>query len=157
MNISRYQRYFGVGLLNVMISLFLFAILWLLDRKLGHVEISGRSGPIRIFGFALIGLWFCWHAWCVKTIRLWWSGGQLCTTGPYRLVRHPIYAGGLALAFPGISLMFNSWILFLAPVIDYLILFFLVRKEELMMITAFGEDYKRYAARTGRLFPRLFW
>jgi len=31
----------------------------------------------------------CWHIWCVKTIRSWWSHDHLCTKGPYRFVRHP--------------------------------------------------------------------
>jgi protein-S-isoprenylcysteine O-methyltransferase Ste14 len=32
----------------------------------------------------------------------------------------------------------------------------LVRKEESIMTAVFGEEYRRYASQTGRLFPRLF-
>jgi protein-S-isoprenylcysteine O-methyltransferase Ste14 len=91
----------------------------------------------------------------MSTIRQWWFHDRLCTNGPYRFVRHPIYAGGVLLGSLGISLLFNSWIVLLQPVILFAIYSFLVRKEETMMTAVFGEEYQRYAAKTGRLFPRL--
>jgi len=156
MTISKYQKLFGVGPLGALISLILLFILWLLDRILGHVEVLSQPGPLRILGLILIGLWICWHIWCLKTIRRWWIEDRLCTTGPYRFVRHPIYAGGMTLAILGIALMFNSWIILPLPVLLYPINSLLVRKEEDMMTAVFGEEYTRYAARTGRLLPRLF-
>ena len=155
MNISGYQRRFGVGLVGVTIGLLLFGLLWLLDRSLDHTEILSQPKPIRLIGWALIGVWVCWHIWCLKTIRSWWNEGQLCTMGPYRFVRHPIYAGGAFIGF-GLALIFNSWILLLWPIFSYFLWSALVRKEETMMETVFGEEYKRYAARTGRLLPRFF-
>ncbi len=59
------------------------------------------------------------------------------------------------MADPGIALMFNSWIILLWPVLLYPIWSLLVRKEEMMMTEVFGEEYTRYAARTGRFFPRF--
>jgi protein-S-isoprenylcysteine O-methyltransferase Ste14 len=155
MNISKYQKVFGIGPLSLALGLLLLGILWLMDRKLDHLSILRQPRPVRIFGLVLIGIWVCWHVWCLRTIRLWWRGNQLCTTGPYRLVRHPIYAGGVMFGFMGVCLMFNSWILLLSPVLQYIILSLLVRKEEMMMTAVFGEEYGRYAARTGRFFPRF--
>jgi protein-S-isoprenylcysteine O-methyltransferase Ste14 len=154
--ISRYQKLFGVGPVGLVIGLVLLGLLWLLDRQLGHVEILAQPGPIRICGLILIGLWICWHIWCLKTLRLWWLKDRLCTTGPFGFVRHPIYAGGIWLGFIGISLMFNSWIMLLLPFLLYPLYSVLVRAEETMMTSVFGEEYKRYASHTGRLFPRFF-
>jgi protein-S-isoprenylcysteine O-methyltransferase Ste14 len=67
-----------------------------------------------------------------------------------------MYAGAVLLGFLGISLMFNSWIVLLWPILAYIVSSLLVRKEETMMTAVFGEDYRRYAAHTGRLFPRFF-
>jgi protein-S-isoprenylcysteine O-methyltransferase Ste14 len=156
MNISKYQKICGVGPFGLIIGLSILAVLWLLDRQLGHVEILSDPEPIELVGLILICMWICWHIWCILTIRQWWLRNQLCTDGPFRIVRHPIYAGVALIGFPGISLMFNSWIMLLAPPLQYSILFVLVRKEESMMAAVFGEEYARYAARTGRLFPRLF-
>jgi protein-S-isoprenylcysteine O-methyltransferase Ste14 len=154
--ISRYQKLFGVGHIALLIGLFIFGLLWLLDRTLDHVEILHQPKPVKAMGWILLAIWICWHIWCVKAINLWWRHDQLCTTGPYRLVRHPIYAGGIWLGSLGVALMFNSWIVILQPVVSYVVLSLLVRKEESMMTAVFGEEYRRYASRTGRLFPRFF-
>ena len=100
-------------------------------------------------------IWICWHSWCIKAISQWWRHDQLCTKGPYRIVRHPIYAGGTLLGSLGIALLFNSWIMLLLPVLMYIAYSILVRREETMMTAVFGEEYLRYASKTGRLFPRI--
>jgi len=156
MNISRCQKFFGVGHIGILISLTSLSLLWLLDRVLHHVEILNPPGPIRIAGYVLIAIWICWHLWCIKAIDQWWRHDRLCTKGPYRIVRHPIYAGGTLLGALGISLVLNSWIMLLLPVLMFVAYSILVRKEETMMTAVFGEEYRRYAARTGRLFPRIF-
>lgn len=156
MKITRYQKLFGVGQIAFLIGLAVFGLLWLLDRALGNVEILSQPKTVRTAGVIVIAVWICWHAWCVKAINQWWRHDNLCTTGSYRLVKHPIYAGGLWLGFMGMSLLCNSWILLLQPVITCPIISLLVRREEAMMTVVFGEEYRIYAARTGRLFPRIF-
>ncbi len=52
------------------------------------------------------------------------------------------------------ALIWNSWILLLLPALMYAAYSILVHKEEAMMMSIFGEEYKKYAARTGRFFPR---
>ncbi len=66
-----------------------------------------------------------------------------------------MYAGGLWFADPGVALMFNSWVILLWPVLLYPVWSVLVRNEEALMTAIFGEEYRRYAASTGRLFPRF--
>jgi protein-S-isoprenylcysteine O-methyltransferase Ste14 len=154
--INRYQKLFGVGPIGLLISLVLFGLASVLDRALGQIRIFTSFQPGRIAGFVLIELWICWHVWAIKTISSWWKNGRLCTAGPFRFVRHPIYAGAIWLLGYGVALLFNSWIMLACPLLQYLIMSFLVRKEEKMMSGVFGEDYARYAARTGRLLPKIF-
>ena len=155
-NISKFQKRFGIGPLGFLISLAIFGVLWQLDRILHHVEISYQPRAVRNVGLVLIAIWICWHAWSIKTISQWWWHDRLCTTGPYRIVRHPIYAGAILLGALGLALLFNSWIMLLLPVLMYVAYSILVRKEEAMMTAVFGGEYQRYAAKTGRLFPRIF-
>jgi protein-S-isoprenylcysteine O-methyltransferase Ste14 len=155
MEITKYQKLFGVGPTGFLIGLLIMCLLWLLDYFLGHIPILSQPRSIRITGIILIAIWIFWHSWCMKTIRAWWQHDHLCTTGPYRFVRHPIYAGGLWFGWLGVSLLLDSWIILFQPFITYPILSLLVRKEEAMMTDVFGEEYQRYAARTGRLFPRI--
>jgi len=155
MGISRIQRIFGVGPIGFVADVVLLLFLWLLDRRLGHVAISSAPQWVMAPGLVLIGFWVCWHIWCARTIMKWWRDGQLCTDGPYRFVRHPMYAGVLWLLNTGIALALNSWLLLLCPFVIFFVTTALVRREEKMMTEVFGEKYSRYAARTGRLFPRL--
>ena len=155
MNISKCLRVLGVGPLGFASNLILFVLLWFLDRAFIHGQILSRPRPLKFVGLVLLGIWICWHVWSLRTIRFWWNHHALCTTGPYRFVRHPIYAGGIFLAGVGAALMFNSWVLLSVPLLSYPIWSLLVRKEEQMMATVFGENYKRYADHTGRLFPKL--
>ena len=156
MTISKFQKLFGVGPAGALIGVLIFCILGLLDRALHHIQIFSRPAPIRAAGLILVLIWICWHAWCLRTISQWWRHDRLCTTGPYRFVRHPIYSGATLLAVAGISLMCNSWIILLWPLFLFSVYSLLVRKEEAMMASIFGEEYRRYAAQTARLFPRLF-
>jgi protein-S-isoprenylcysteine O-methyltransferase Ste14 len=155
-SISKYRKIFGVGPLGLLIGSVMLGLLWLIDSRFGHAAILGRSWLLRLIGMILIGVWICWHIWCLKTIKKWWRGDQLCTTGPYRFVRHPIYAGGALFGSLGVSLLFNSWVILLLPFLLYTVYWILVRSEEKMMLSVFGEEYRRYAANTGRLFPRFF-
>jgi len=155
MNITRYQKLFGVGPMGGIISIVLFSLLFLLDRSCGHIAITNNTKPVKVAGIVLIGLWICWQAWAMHTIKSWWIHSRLCTTGPFHLVRHPIYAGAIWLGGFGVALLFNSWIVLLEPILAYPIMSILVRREEKMMLGIFGEEYKQYASRTGRFFPRI--
>lgn len=156
MGISRYHKIFGVGPLGFSYGLLLFAFLYLLNRTWNHTQLADRAWIPELAGLFLIGIWTFWHAWCIRTIRAWWQKDCLCTSGPFRLVRHPMYFGGIFGAGLGASLLFNSWILLLWPFLIYPLWSLLVRREEKTMAYFFGKEYERYAARTGRLFPKVF-
>jgi len=156
MNISRHRRILGVGPLGFAGSSILFALLWLLESNFIHGQILSHSRPLKIAGLVFVAIWFCWHVWSLRAIRFWRDRHALCTTGPYRFVRHPIYAGGIFLAGYGVALMFNAWIMLAAPLLSYPFWSFLARKEERMTATVFGETYKQYAKRTGGFLPKLF-
>jgi len=78
----------------------------------------------------------------------------LVTTGPYRWVRHPMYASA-ALAIVGNSLVAANWYLFVVGCLALLLLVIRTRKEEQNLIARFGDDYRNYMQRTGRFVPRL--
>lgn len=80
----------------------------------------------------------------------------LVTTGPYRLVRHPIYFGLLLIA-AGEALAFGSW-----PALT-IVLFGIVptfawraRAEEELLSRTFGDRYAVYRQRTKMIIPHLF-
>ncbi len=80
----------------------------------------------------------------------------LVTTGIYATLRHPMYAGFWLMAVAQ-ALLLPNWIAGPAGLIGFGILFFgRVRREEEMMVTAFGEEYRAYMRRTARVVPWLY-
>jgi protein-S-isoprenylcysteine O-methyltransferase Ste14 len=80
----------------------------------------------------------------------------LVTSGVYATVRHPMYAGFWLMAVAQ-ALLLPNWIAGPAGLVGFGILFFgRVRREEEMMIAAFGDEYRRYMRRTARVVPWLY-
>jgi protein-S-isoprenylcysteine O-methyltransferase Ste14 len=79
----------------------------------------------------------------------------LVTTGPYRLVRHPIYLGLSMLAI-GEALAFASWPAFLVVLAGVVPTFvWRASAEEKLLTATFGERYARYRKQTKMIIPRL--
>ncbi len=80
----------------------------------------------------------------------------LVTTGVYGLVRHPMYSGFWLMALAQ-ALLLPNWVAGPAGLVGFGILFFgRVRREEKMMITAFGDEYRSYMRRTARVVPWIY-
>lgn len=80
----------------------------------------------------------------------------LVTDGIYRFVRHPMYSAYFLWALSQ-ALLLPNWIAGPAGLVGFGTLFaFRVRREERMMLAAFGDAYAEYAARTKRIIPGVF-
>ena len=81
---------------------------------------------------------------------------QLVTSGPYRYVRHPVYASFAAIAV-GTGLVFRSYLLLGVAVVWVAATMWWVAAEEKLLASAqgFGDDYRAYTKRTRRFLPRL--
>jgi protein-S-isoprenylcysteine O-methyltransferase Ste14 len=108
----------------------------------------------------VVALWLLWrsHAdlgrnWS-PTLQIM-KEHMLVTQGVYRTIRHPMYA---AIWLMGIAqaLMLWNWIAGLAALVCFLPVYLLrASREEQMMLDHFGEEYRSYMNRTGRVIPRL--
>ncbi len=77
----------------------------------------------------------------------------LVTTGPYRLIRNPLYLGGF-LIYLGIIIVIPSLFLAILGLIGLPITFIGIVREEKGLETRFGEDYRRYKQRVPGWIPR---
>jgi len=84
------------------------------------------------------------------------SRHEIVDTGPYRLIRHPSYAGAL-LAFAGLGVALDNWVS-LALVLLPIGWAFIRRMaiEEHALASALGVPYTNYMGRTRRLVPYVY-
>ena len=81
---------------------------------------------------------------------------QLITDGIYRKIRHPMYSAFWLWAVAQ-ALLLPNWVGGFAGLIGFGTLFFgRVAREERMMLETFGDGYRDYMARTGRVIPWVF-
>jgi len=73
--------------------------------------------------------------------------------GPYRWVRHPIYAGYLCMLAGLVLVNFSAAYLILVPM-HIALLLYRARLEE-ARLSEYSADYREYLKRTGFIFPRL--
>lgn len=82
------------------------------------------------------------------------SEHELITHGPYRWIRHPMYALSVPV-FLGFALLCANWFLSVAGLFAVVLLAARTPTEEAKLVEAFGEEYRNYMARTGRFIPRF--
>jgi protein-S-isoprenylcysteine O-methyltransferase Ste14 len=110
---------------------------------------------VALCGFALL------H-WSQQSLGRNWSDAprlvvdqEVITRGPYRWIRHPIYAAFL-LIFGSVLLISVNWLVGgLWIGLTGLAVASRISAEEAMMVSRFDEQYRGYMRRTGRLFPRI--
>jgi len=80
---------------------------------------------------------------------------QLITTGPYRIVRHPLYAS-IIWMFYGASLVYLNPLAALEITLLFIpAMLYRSNLEELALTETFGEKYIIYKTDTGRFFPKI--
>lgn len=125
------------------------------QRHVSHSTIVGWIGVALCllgFGLAISARRHLGRNWGLPMSRK--EQPELVTSGPYALIRHPIYTG-LSLAMLGSAIGVNIfWLLLLVPVSAYFI--YSARREETVMLQLFPERYAAYVGRTGMLLPCPF-
>ncbi len=140
-----------------------FALLWtrelpiptLAERFLppDHWHIFAGVGAALTFVGLLFTVWARVHLggnWSgIITIK---EGHELIATGPYGLVRHPIYTGLLLAAF-GQAVAQGQWFRLVAVAIVFWGFWLKLRIEERWMRQQFGSAYETYSERVSALIP----
>ncbi len=113
-------------------------------------------GIIAVIKGELLRIWANGHAGFVlhsrsKTIR----AKSLVITGPYAIIRNPLYAGNFLIGF-GFSLLTLTWWLIILYVVFFTIEYgLIIIAEERFLREAFPEEFEKYYNSVPRVIPKL--
>ncbi len=130
-----------------------------------HVAIQARwlLIPLEILGLLLYVAGFLLMSSALLTLgRYYQLGGStprsednMVTTGPYSVIRHPMYSAALGISL-GLSLLIQSVAFFAVFLIYVCLIFSLIPLEEQELQKAYGEDYQAYRRKTKMLIPGVY-
>jgi protein-S-isoprenylcysteine O-methyltransferase Ste14 len=128
-----------------------------LDRQLFSVNI-----PIVLAGLLVVLIGVAFSIWARLMLGSNWSNRvavkenhTLVRTGPYRIVRHPIYSG-ILLGMLGSALQRGGIRCFVGVLICGLSFWPKTRAEERFMVQRFGEEYLQYRHKVKAIAPFIF-
>jgi protein-S-isoprenylcysteine O-methyltransferase Ste14 len=145
-------------------SILLIATFWVLfDPQLlgGEMWIPHRRSST-LLGASLFVIGFLVALWARLALGKNWSAEvalkhehTLVESGPYRMVRHPMYTG-MTLSFLGTAVVSGAAPSLLATGAFLLLHVWKLRREEALLIRQFPESYPSYRSRTRALVPFVF-
>jgi protein-S-isoprenylcysteine O-methyltransferase Ste14 len=146
------------------VVLFSALVGWLIAYAFNPVWVQALDFPLpawlRWVGFILGLAGLALLAWTEAVLGRHWSAQlqlrqehHLVTSGPYARVRHPLYASMVVFGV-GFALLTANWIFAALAALIIIGLFARMPREEQMMLEQFGDEYRAYMHKTGRLFPK---
>jgi protein-S-isoprenylcysteine O-methyltransferase Ste14 len=146
-------------------ALHLFAVTLGLLLEFAPLRGLGRwlpaSSLIMIAGLAVEATGLFLALWSRRHLGRNWSGEisikidhQLIRSGPYKLLRHPIYTGVLTM-YAGVAIVTGEWLAIIGLALVVLAYGRKIRLEEANLDVAFGADYAAYRRQTWALLPWL--
>jgi len=120
-----------------------------------------ESATLEWIGLVITAAGCAFAIWARLMLGRNWSGRvtikqdhRLVREGPYAIVRHPIYTGGL-LGLAGTALAFGEWRCILGVALVFIGWYTKSRREESFMVAQFGDEYLRYRRDVRALIPFL--
>lgn len=107
-------------------------------------RIDGSSGPLFWISILFLLLGVINWAWSVILILIKVPRKELITTGPFSLVKHPLYVGFVFLIIPWAGFLLNSWLGIVLGLVLYIAIRIFAPKEEQILSKIFGKDWDDY-------------
>ncbi len=119
-----------------------------------------QNFAVTITGISLVLIGTGLRTWSIWTLGKYFSphieiknNHQLIEIGPYRLIRHPAYAGNILQAV-GIPLILNAYLSLSISAVLIILFLYRLKLEEALVREVKG--YRDYIKRTDRLIPRVW-
>lgn len=144
---------------TLLVSLHVFIVITniLLYFRLISKDFNPVSAVFSTFGILLFGAGLIVIFWGAYSLRkaVFVPENKLVVTGPFALVRHPMYSGGIMGAF-GLALFAGSLPGVIYSLILALVLSHIAEAEEEDLKARFGREYVEYGKKVPKLFPHAW-
>ncbi len=110
-------------------------------------SVGGPSDALRLVSIGLLAVGVVVWAWSVALILTKVPKGELITTGPFALMKHPLYTGVSLLVLPWLGFLLNTWLGLVLGIVIYLSSRRYAPAEERALAETFGAEWDAYAER----------
>jgi protein-S-isoprenylcysteine O-methyltransferase Ste14 len=107
-------------------------------------SVGGPPPALRVVSVAVLAVGLVVWAWSAVLILTTVPRGELITTGPFAVVKHPLYTGVALLVLPWVGFLFDSWIGVVIGVAMYVGSRIFAPEEEAELAERFGERWEHY-------------
>ena len=153
---SRYLHWSAIVAVVVVIIVFLLGTF---ESDALVIRVVPDSLLVGITGVLLTVAGLGFSGWARCHLGKYWSslvevkvGHQLIMTGPYRIVRNPMYTG-ILIAFLGATIAIGELFAFVALAIGIVSIWVKIKTEEEILTKKFGGEYLRYKREVKALIP----
>lgn len=110
-------------------------------------SVGGPPDVLRLLSLGILVPGITLWLWSVVLILAKVPRGELITTGPYALVRHPLYTAVALLVLPWLGFLLDSWLGVVLGAVLYLASRRFSPAEEVGLSERFGRAWDAYRAR----------
>lgn len=142
----------GAGLVLLYIGLI---IAFTSGRIARTITLQGAGGATVILFAVVLMVWSSIALQSWRVLPKVDAGHELCTTGPYGVVRHPMYLA-IDLLGLGSAVWVPAWPVIIGAVLLWLGGDLRARIEERVLLEAFGDRYGEYMERVRRMLPVIY-
>jgi protein-S-isoprenylcysteine O-methyltransferase Ste14 len=107
-------------------------------------DVGGPPVVLKVFSVIMLLLGLTIWIWSVVLILTKVPRQELITTGPYALVKHPLYTGVALLVLPWLGFLFNTWLGLLIGIVLYIGSRIFSPEEETLLSKTFGTAWDEY-------------
>lgn len=107
-------------------------------------SVNGTSGLLFWISILFLVVGGINWIWTVVLILTKIPRKQLITTGPYAIVKHPLYVGVALLVLPWAGFMFNTWLGVVIGIVVYIGSRIFSPEEEKLLSRIFGIEWENY-------------
>ncbi len=113
----------------------------------GWFDVGGPSPWLRVVSLCVVVPGLVVWVWSVVLIATKARRGELITTGPFALVKHPLYTAVALLVLPPVGFLLDTWLCAALGVVMYVGARIYAPEEEHELARTFGPAWEGYCRR----------